>query len=76
MDFENEIQKILTYLTPTKIKEVVDSTNSQCLWFNPGVYEQYGVYELLLIFISLFVKICMWSWFYEYSWIRSNIKWW
>ena len=28
---ENEIQKILTYLTPTKIKEVVDSTNSQCL---------------------------------------------
>lgn len=31
MDFENEIQKILIYLEPTKIKELVDSTNSQCL---------------------------------------------
>lgn len=31
MDFENEIEKIFTYLNPEKVKELVDSTNSQCL---------------------------------------------
>lgn len=31
MDFENEIEKIFTYLNPKKVKELVDSTNSQCL---------------------------------------------
>lgn len=31
MDFENEIQKILLYLTPEKLKELVDYSNSQCL---------------------------------------------
>ena len=29
MDFENEIEKIFTYLNPEKVKELVDSTNSQ-----------------------------------------------
>ena len=27
----NEIEKIFTYLNPKKVKELVDSTNSQCL---------------------------------------------
>ena len=31
MDFENEIEKIFTYLNPEKVKELVNSTNSQCL---------------------------------------------
>lgn len=31
MDFENEINKILTYLNIVKIRELVNSTNSQCL---------------------------------------------
>ena len=31
MDFENEIEKIFTYLNPEKVKELVDSTNSQYL---------------------------------------------
>ena len=31
MDFENEIEKILTYLNPESIKELVKNTNSQCL---------------------------------------------
>ena len=31
MDFENEISKIFTYLNPEKVKELVNSTNSQCL---------------------------------------------
>lgn len=37
MDFENEIEKIFTYLNPKKVKELVDSTNSQCLWFYPAI---------------------------------------
>lgn len=31
MDFENEIEKIFTYLNPEKVKELVNSTNSRCL---------------------------------------------
>ena len=31
MDFENEINKIFTYLDTTKIRELVNSTNFQCL---------------------------------------------
>ena len=31
MDFENEIEKIFTYLNSEKVKELVNSTNFQCL---------------------------------------------
>ena len=35
MDFENEINIIFNYLNVNKIRELAQSTNSQCLWFYP-----------------------------------------
>ena len=43
MDFENEIEKILTYLNPDSIKELAKNTNSQCLWFYPDLKKEIWV---------------------------------
>ena len=59
MDFENEIEKIFTYLNPEKVKELVDSTNSQYLWFYPdfplGMWNEIYFILFLSLFCFLFI---------------------
>ena len=53
MDFENEIEKIFTYLNPEKVKELANSTNSGVFMIlSCPLYDKYRIIFLFMLLLN------------------------